>query len=418
VSLAGRRRLYGWQVIVAAVVGAAFSPATLVNVPFSLFIPALETTFGWARPAVTAALSVFLGLLVVSLPIAGRLVDHFGARRVVLPSILGYGLALTSMYWITPSLTRLYVLYGVTAVVGSGAQSLTFIRVLCAWFDRKRGLAIGACMAGYGIGYVLVPVITQALIGAYGWRFAYVGLGALAVLGTLPVVAVLLRNTPEELGLEIDDGVKTQTVRPASATGKTLTATLRTRELWLLGGTFVLMSAALNGFQAQIVPLLTDRGMSTATAALMLSAVGLGSFPGRLLVGFMIDKVFAPFVAIGFYALSALALLWLVDGRSQTGILLCAIAVGLSLGAENDILGYLVGRYFGLRWFGQIYGALLSAYLVGAALGPYLMARAYAGTGSYGNALRIGAAAIAGSCALMLCLRRYSMGGRPYAGPA
>jgi len=391
--------------VVAAIVGAALSPATLVNVPFALFIPALQSEFAWSRPAITAALSIFIGLLVLSLPISGRLVDRFGARRVVVPSIILYGVALASAHWLQGSLIQFYFIYGLIAVVGSGAQSLTYIRVLSAWFDRRRGLAIGACMAGYGLGYVFVPMFTQAMIHAFGWRLAYAGLGGLAIVGALPIVALLLRDTPADLGL---DDARVVPGRAAPGRDQTLGETLRTREFWLLTTTFVLMSAALNGVQAQIVPLLTDRGMTTATAALMLSAIGLGSFPGRLLVGFLIDKVFAPFVAIAFYMVSAIALLWLVNGRSETGVFVCAIAIGVSLGAENDILGYLVGRYFGLRWFGQIYGALFSAYLVGAAAGPYLTARAYAATGSYGDALRIGALAVFGSCGFLLFLRRYS----------
>jgi sugar phosphate permease len=405
VTRAAVHRLYGWRVVVAAIVGAALSPATLVNVPFALFIPALQSEFAWSRPAITAALSIFIGLLVLSLPISGRLVDRFGARRVVVPSIILYGVALASAHWLQGSLIQFYFIYGLIAVVGSGAQSLTYIRVLSAWFDRRRGLAIGACMAGYGLGYVFVPMFTQAMIHAFGWRLAYAGLGGLAIVGALPIVALLLRDTPADLGL---DDARVVPGRAAPGRDQTLGETLRTREFWLLTTTFVLMSAALNGVQAQIVPLLTDRGMTTATAALMLSAIGLGSFPGRLLVGFLIDKVFAPFVAIAFYMVSAIALLWLVNGRSETGVFVCAIAIGVSLGAENDILGYLVGRYFGLRWFGQIYGALFSAYLVGAAAGPYLTARAYAATGSYGDALRIGALAVFGSCGFLLFLRRYS----------
>jgi len=313
--------LHGWRVVVAAVVGAALSPATLVNVPFGLFIPVLQAEFGWRRPAITAALSMFIGLLVLSLPIAGRLVDRFGARRIVVPSIAMYGAALASVYWISGSLIHFYVIYGVIAVVGSGAQSLTYIKVLCAWFDRRRGLAIGACMAGYGLGYVFVPMITQFLIHRFGWRFAYLGLGSLAILGALPVVALLMRNTPQKLGLEMD-GRRAELAKPVQQAGKTFLESARTREFWLLASAFVLMSAALNGVQAQIVPLLTDRGMTAATAALMLSAIGLGSFPGRLLVGFLIDKVFAPYVAVTFYLISALALLWLVGGRSQTGVFL------------------------------------------------------------------------------------------------
>ena len=166
--------------------------------------------------------------------------------------------------------------------------------------------------------------------------------------------------------------------------------------MWLLGLIFLLMSAALNGVQAQLVPLLIDQHIDAAMAAWMLSIVGLGSFPGRLLVGLLLDRAFAPLVALGFFLPAAVALLGLADGGLPVGVPLCAIAIGLSLGAENDLLGYLVGRYFDLKWFGQIYGVLLGAYLLGAALGPYLMARTYAASGSYNGALRTGSVRCSG----------------------
>jgi MFS family permease len=404
------RLFHGWQVVVAALVGAALSPATLVNVPFGLFAAALEAELHWGRPETTAALSVFLALLVVSLPIAGWLVDRVGARRVALVSILAYGLALASIRWVAPSPAQLYVHYGLIAILGAGAQSLTFIRVLSAWFDRRRGLAIGACMAGYGLGYVLVPILAQAMIARHGWRTAYGGLGALAVFGAFPIVALLLRDVPTQSGTAPHAGLRDR--QPATTwSSAEIRKLLSTRELWLMGLTFLLMSAALNGVQSQLVPLLTDEHMDAVRAAWMLSVVGLGSFPGRLLIGFLLDKAFAPFVAVAFFMPAALALLWLADGGLPPGVALCAIAIGLSLGAENDLLGYLVGRYFDLKWFGQIYSVLLATYLLGAALGSYLMARAYAAAGSYNGALRAGSVAIGVCCALLLCLRRYPLGG-------
>ena len=402
------RGLYGWQVVVATVTASALSPATLVNVPFSLFVPQLQNAFGWSRPQITAALSILLALLVVTLPMAGYLVDRLGARRVTLPSIAAYGLALISLYLLSASPLHLYLVYGAIAVLGMGAQSPSYIRVICAWFDQRRGLVIGICMAGYGLGYILVPMLVQAMIASWGWRAAYAGLGVLVLAVPLPVVALLLHDTPSvssPVTLESADG---QTVAIA---GSGLMQAARTRDFWLLAASFVLMSFSLNGVQSQLVPLLQDRGMSAATAALMLSAIGVGSLPGRLLVGFTIDRVFAPFVAVACYALTALALLWLVGGHSVPGVLLSALAVGVSLGAENDILGYLVGRYFGLKRFGQIYGVLLSCYLLGAGGGAYFMARVYAASGSYRGGLWIDAGAVAASCGLLLCLRRYRIGG-------
>ncbi len=411
---------HGWQVLIASVVGAAISPATLINVPFGLFIRALEQEHHWPRTAITAALSGFLGLLIVTLPAAGWLVDRIGPRRVALPSILGYGLALALLPRSAGSTSMLALSYGCIAVLSAGAQSLTFVRALCAWFDRGRGLAIGACMAGYGIGYLFVPPLTQWMIAHWGWRVAYAGLGLLAVCVALPVSALLLHDAPRGTHREAPAG-GAATPRPLTLqrpkepqgprpSPTSLRAALRSRELWLLAGTFVLMSMALNGVQSQLVPLLTDRGMGVAQAALMLSAIGVGSFPGRLLIGALMDRVFVPHLAMACFATAAFALLWLVDGAGTAGIALAAVTVGLSLGAENDILGYLTGRYFGLACFGRLYGLLLGAYLLGAAAGPYFMARAFAATGSYGPALQAGAAAIAVACTLQLGMPRYARG--------
>jgi predicted MFS family arabinose efflux permease len=228
----------------------------------------------------------------------------------------------------------------------------------------------------------------------------------------LPVIALLLHDSPGALGLPPGDGTEARPeVRGPRSAPPPLVDVLRTREFWLLAAIFVLMSAALNGVQAQLVPLLTDRGISAATAALMLSAIGVGSFPARLLVGFFLDRAFAPYLAAACFGLSALALAWLVEASAPVAIAFVAIAVGLSLGAENDILGYLTGRYFSLACFGRVYGALLAAYLLGAAAGPYAMALARAYAGSYTAALHGGVVAIAIACALLFLLPRYPVGG-------
>lgn len=401
------RIVYGWRVVVATVIASALSPATLVNVPFSLFVPQLHSEFGWSRPQITAALSILLSLLVAALPVAGYLVDRFGARRVAIPSIAAYGVALASLYFLTASLAHLYLIYGAIALLGSGAQSPSYIRVISAWFDKRRGLIIGVCMAGYGAGYILVPMLVQAAITAWGWRVGYAILGVLVIAVPLPAITFLLRDTPHD----VPAAAQPSRAKNDEVPGSSLMHAARTREFWLLAATFVLMSFAVSGVQSQLVPLLEDRGMTTATAALMLSIIGVGSLPGRLLVGFTIDRVFAPFVALVCYAGTAVALLWLVSGVSVFGVLLCVLAIGISLGAENDILGYLVGRYFGLRRFGQIYGVLLGSYLLGAAGGAYFMARVFAASGSYRNGLLIDSAAVALCCCLLLCLRRYPIGG-------
>ena len=408
------RFFYGWLIVFVSVLAAAFSPATLVNMPFGLFIPQLEQEFGWTRTEITASLSIFLVVLVILLPFVGRLIDRIGIRRIAVPSILLYSTALASLSLLTESLLHLYVVYGLIAALGIGAQSVAFIKALCAWFDRRRGLVIGICMAGFGIGYVLVPLITHALIEQFGWRSAYLGLGLLAMLLPLPATALLLRDTPAELGLLADGEPVPEEEKPSAPpqTGQSLSDALRSREMWLLAASFALMSAALNGLQSQFVPLLTGRGFSAAAAATLLAGVGVGSFPGRILVGWLVDKFFAPHIAFVFYAVSAGGIFLIIQGGPFSVMFLCAVIIGLSLGAENDVLGYLTGRYFGLRCFGQIYATLLASYLIGAAAGPIAMAYGYDEYGTYQPVLYASIGVVFLSCICLLLLRRYPMPAR------
>lgn len=399
--------LFGWHIIFATVVAATFGPATLVNVTFSLFLPALQHEFGWTRSEISLSLTIFIMVLVAMLPVMGRIIDAVGGRRSALVSIPAYAIALMGLSFLDGSLFTLYVLFGLIAALSVGAQSLTLIKILSHWFDRRRGLAIGLCMAGNGLGYMLTPIFARVMIDGLGWRWAYVGLGCLALFITFPVIYFLVRDTPQECGQTVD-GCPADPRQPIQATaGLSLAQAARTRSFWLLAITFVLCSFALNGLQSQIVPLLLDRGLSSDMATLILVAVGMGSFPGRVIAGYLMDRFFAPYVVSGFYALSVVGILTLANSSAMAPLFLSAIVLGLSLGAENDALGYMTGRYFGLRKFGQIYSICLCFYLIGAATGPYFMALSFDHTGSYRTGMLLGTVLVGVSSLLALLLPSY-----------
>jgi len=193
------------------------------------------------------------------------------------------------------------------------------------------------------------------------------------------------------MGLQ-PDGATTK-VEPPKATRKdvgfTTREVLRHREFWILSGIFVVLSFVLNGMLSAIVPMLVDRGMETSEAAAVAATEGLTVFISRIVIGYLIDRIFAPYVAIAFFTLSAIGIgffaLGAVDGLAFLG----AILVGLSLGAEVDLLAYLTGRYFGLKTFGATYGLLFAAILTGTALGPLAFGVGYETTGSYTSILVI-----------------------------
>lgn len=244
-------------------------------------------------------------------------------------------------------------------------------------FDQHRGLALGIGLVGVGIGTAIVPTITQGLLDQFGWRGAFVGLGLLVLAIAFPAVALFLRE-PVKTG---NDG------NSKEIAGMAASEVTRSREFRLLVIVFLCVPLAVNGTIVHLMPLLTDRGVATTTAVAVFSGVGASLIIGRLLCGYLMDRFFAPNVAILFVALPALGVLTLAAASSVPLNILGAVLVGVGLGAEIDIIAYLQSRYFGLRAFGQVYGYLFMAFAIGGSLGPLAMGLSFDHFGSYRTAL-------------------------------
>jgi predicted MFS family arabinose efflux permease len=138
-----------------------------------------------------------------------------------------------------------------------------------------------------------------------------------------------------------------------------------------------------NGTTTHILPLLTDRGLSTQVGTLALTFVGLAMFAGRILGGYLVDRFFAPYITACSFLVPLVGIVLLCIGSAALFPLLGAICVGLGLGSEIALMGFLIGRYFGLRGYGEIYGYLMAAFLVGAGLGAWIMGACFDATHSY-----------------------------------
>jgi predicted MFS family arabinose efflux permease len=268
------------------------------------------------------------------------------------------------------------------------------MHVISAWFYRKRGLAIGLVMAGTGLGYTYVPVLVRYVIDAYSWRAAYFVLAGIIAFIALPLIYVWMRESPRELGLR-PDGDPPDAPPPAATSrdvGLEPAQILRRREFWILVSVLIVLSFALHGLLAHLVPMLVDRGMTSATAASVAAVEGVTVMLARVLVGHLMDRFFAPRVAMTFFVLSALGLVAFAAGAVDGLAYSAAILVGLSLGAEVDMVAYLAGRYFGLKSFGATFGLLFGAVLVGITLGPVAFGFTYESMGSYVDVLWVSVA--------------------------
>jgi MFS family permease len=385
-----RKIFYGWWVVLAASIGLGLSSGSIILSTFTVFFKPISQEFNWNRSEVSLGFSLYILMFGLSAPITGRLIDRVRARKVIVPAVLVYGLGLIGFYFLSGPLWQFYALYLLMGLMASGAGSVAYLSVISHWFDKKRGLALGLVMAGYGTGASFIPSVAQRLISTTGWRETYVLLGILAIVGTIPVVAVVLKETPQELGL-LPDGEQAPEGEVRQLHGQKLGISFREAltagAFWKMGFSLFLVSACVQGTLIHLVPMLTDRGLSAKSAAFATSLFGMAVLLGRGVTGYLLDRMFAPYVSVFFFAGATSGILLLLTGAGGTWAFVAAVLVGLGLGAEGDIIAYLVNRYFGLRAFGEIYGYVFAMFVVGGIAGPLLMGVSFDRTGSYSWAL-------------------------------
>ncbi len=377
---------HGWWVVLGAGVGLSLSYGPIIVTTFGVFLKPLSQEFGWSRAEVSLAFSLSILAMTGVGPLIGRLVDRLGARRVIVLLVLIFGLGVISFDFLSASLWHFYAIYLVIGVAGSGTTPVPYSQVIARWFDKKRGLALGLAMAGIQLGAFLTPPLAQALITAVGWRQAYVLLGLLAIGGTIPVVGLVLKETPQVMGL-LPDG---ETVARAGTTkqsgresGMNGSEAWHTGTFWLMVGAFFLLSVSFHGIVIHFVPMLTDRGVTAQSAAFAASLGAVGALLGGVGAGYLLDRFFAPYVAVYFLCGAALGTFLLWSGAGGGLAVVAMVLWGLAMGAELDIMAYMVSRYFGLRAFGEIYSYAFAAFTLGGVIGPLLMGVSFDSTGSY-----------------------------------
>ena len=391
-----RTRIYqGWLVVAAAFCGVMVSFGSLLVFTFGIFVKPLSNEFGWSRESISTAFGVAAMTVAVCSPVLGRLLDRYGARRVVLSCMAVFGLAFASLSFLTPSLAHLYATFFVLGVVGNGTTQMGYSRAVSSWFTDKRGFALALVVAGVGVGSMLFPWLAQQVIDAYGWRAAYQVLGAAVLAMGIPLTALFVRENPGGHGKFI------------TADGSSVRAGLASRAFWLLVAVLFLSSVAVNGAITHLSPLLTDRGISGEHAALAVSVLGAASLTGRLVTGYLLDRYFGPTVSFVLLAGVAAGIFLLATASYSGTALLAAALIGFGLGGEADVTPYLLTRYFGLRTFSTLYGLTWTAYAIAGATGPVLMGKAFDVSQSYSTLLTSLSVLTAAAAGLTLLLPIY-----------
>jgi MFS family permease len=368
---------YGWWVALTAALGLFLNRAAIRVFSFGFFAKAMGQEFHAGRAKISLAFTIHNLTSALCIPLAGRLVDRYGPRRVLLPFTALLGLILASSWLLSAAIWHLYAFYFALGVVSGGAGAMPYTDVVSHWFDRHRGLAISVMMLGMGLGAIAIPSVAQRLVATLGWRLAYTVFGFSIVLVPLPVVAAFLKERPENMGLLPDGAGVAQISTPVASSDVGLTVHAA------VACVLFLVTASVHACFIHLPAILTDRGSSGQLAALASSLFGVGLFIGRVGCGYLLDQVFAPRVAALLFAAVAIGIAFLGLGHAIWSACIAAVLVGLGIGAEVDIIAYLTSRYFGLRSYGAIFGWIWAVFGVSGGLGAYLMGFGFDKTGSY-----------------------------------
>ena len=362
----------GWNVAAAAFAGVMTSFSPIVPYTFSLFLNPLHNAFGWKREALDGTFAIAAITVALVSPFIGMLLDRFPPRRIILPCILVFALALASLSRLGGSIGQFYFTFFVLGLVANGTAQFAYTRTILTWFQKRRGLALALILTGSGVGSILIPPATQWTIAHHGWRSAYILLGGIALLG-LPLTALLVRNRPVDPVAHEEPVVSGITVRGAFATSA----------FWVLCGITVLSAFSENGLVTNLAAILGDHGVTPQSAALALSVRGGSGILGRLGVGFLIDRFSPQRIQTMILLLAALGTLVLAFAGSPAVALLGATLLGVGLGSEADVLPYLLANYVGRKNFSVLYGLTWTAYAIGGATGPMFIGHRYDIAGTY-----------------------------------
>ncbi len=392
----------GWKPLVAGVVGVSTGASPIPFNVLPIVIGPIHLAMGWSFLEVSIGITIYGILGALLAPLVGAIADRYGVKPVAMLSLLGFGLAFSLLYFTPTDIAVFYAMWALVGIVGIGSTPITWSRTINMWFFENRGLALGILLLGTSIAGFIVPQIANAVIEASNWRFVFPAMALLPLFIGLPVAFFLFRDpTSAERPSALGDA-------NGDLTGLTLKQVFGDYRFWLLFLSVVAIALAFGGAHIHMVQMAQMHGFSAAKAASVMAVVAVGIFSGRVIIGLLFDRFWAPAIAFPVLLLPVIAC-WLLLGTetSATLIFTAGFLMGFAAGAESDVIAYLAARYFGMRAYGRIYGFLYAPFGIFSSISPVLYGYTRDNTGSYDNMLMAAMALFAIGGTLLLMLGRY-----------
>jgi sugar phosphate permease len=340
-----------------------------------VFVVPFETEFGWSRATISLAVGVCIGLYGLSAPFSAAMMDRFGIRTTMLGALTSIGTALALLPLMTQS-WHLIVLWGVLIGLGIGFVANVMAAIVATrWFVARRGTVLGVLTSATAAGQLLFLPPLAIIAAAYGWRAMALTLAA-AVLGLIPLVWLLMRDRPEDIGVKAYGEAPDARPNSPAATGNPIRNAfaalgfgLRHRDFYLLAGTFFVCGASTNGLiGTHLVPACIDNGIPEIMAASLLASMAIFNFIGATGSGYLSDRVDCRILLCIYYGLRGLSLLFLPFSFDTFYTLsLFAVFYGLDWIATVPPTVKLIGQSFGREKTAVMYGWITCCHQIGGA---------------------------------------------------
>ena len=386
--LFGRPLHYAWLIVIVTFV-TLITTAGFRATPGVLIVP-LQEEFGWSRATISSGISLGLLMFGLTAPFSAALMERFGVRRVMLVALATIAAGASATTAMTQS-WQFILLWGIVVGGATGAVSVPLAATVAnRWFSTRRGLVTGILTASNASGQMIFLPALAWIATAYGWRYAALSVAIVAMVLVFPIVAIVVRDRPQSLGLQPYGAtepvpVPARSTHPFRPALDGLALGLRSRTFWFLAATFFVCGLSTNGLVGtHLIPAAIDHNLTAVTGASLLALMGLFDVIGTTCSGWLTDRLDPRHLLAWYYALRGLAVIALpVAFGSGYALVAFAVFYGLDWVATVPPTVALTADSFGRERVGIVFGWIFASHQVGAAFAAWAAGASRQWLGTY-----------------------------------